>query len=221
MHSLSVNGINLHYTKRGSGDPLILLHGNGEDLTIFDPLAEKLAEHFTVYAIDSRNHGKSEKTDQYHYETMRDDILEFIEVLNIKTPHLLGFSDGSIVTMLMAIKAQNRLNRLILLGPNLTPDDLTDACLRYVRILYTKTQDPLYKMMMDEPNITPDELKNVQNRTLVIGAENDLYKPMTFERIVGALPHSELTIIKGHDHGSYIVNNDLIYEDVFTFLTQD
>ena len=56
---IGVNGIQLFYTKTGNGRPLIMVHGNSEDHTIFDEAIGVLKEHFTCYAIDSRGHGKS------------------------------------------------------------------------------------------------------------------------------------------------------------------
>ena len=55
--NVQVNGVILYYEKQGSGPPLVLLHGNGEDGRIFDRTAEVLAPHYTVYTIDSRCHG--------------------------------------------------------------------------------------------------------------------------------------------------------------------
>lgn len=217
-HQIKVNGIMLHYTQCGVGDPLILLHGNGEDQRIFAPLMAKLAKYFTVYALDSRNHGQSEKTDQYHYSLMMQDTDAFIDALCLEKVNMLGFSDGSIITMLLALTAPEKLDRLMLLGPNLQPSDLTESCLRYMRMVYRQTADPLYKMMLEEPNILLGDLAKIPHRTLVFGGENDLYKPMTLENISAALPNGTLKIIKDHDHGSYIVNNDLIFDDLLTFL---
>ena len=80
---INVNGTSLFYETSGNGAPLLLLHGNGEDHHIFDALADKLAADFTVYSIDSRNHGQSEKTDDYAYETMAMDVYAFIDALQL------------------------------------------------------------------------------------------------------------------------------------------
>ena len=56
-----VNGIDLFYEVKGTGDPLLMVHGNSEDHTIFDEAAEVLKDRFTVYLVDSRDHGQSTK----------------------------------------------------------------------------------------------------------------------------------------------------------------
>ena len=68
--NVQVNGVILYYEKQGSGPPLVLLHGNGEDGRIFDRTAEVLAPHYTVYTIDSRCHGKSSRNVPLSYDLM-------------------------------------------------------------------------------------------------------------------------------------------------------
>ena len=81
---IKVNGVNLHYEEYGQGSPIILLHGNHEDLTIFDKLIDELKKEYKVYAIDSRCHGKSEDAEEISYEPMRDDIIDFIYKLKLQ-----------------------------------------------------------------------------------------------------------------------------------------
>lgn len=83
---IKVNNINLFYTCQGVGEPLIMLHGNGEDHTIFDEAVELLSEHFTVYAIDTRDHGQSDKVNELHYGDMAEDVRCFIEELHLEKP---------------------------------------------------------------------------------------------------------------------------------------
>ncbi len=217
MPFIHVNNINLFYTQQGQGEPLLFLHGNGEDHTIFTPLINKLSKHFTCYAIDSRNHGKSDITAEFHYQTMMEDLHQFIIALQLTKPNIIGFSDGSIITMLLATQYPSLPNKIALLGPNLTPNDLTDVCIRYLQRLYKNDPNPLYKLMLDEPNIAENELQKIQANTLIIGGENDLYKAGTFEKIQKNIHHSELKIIPNHDHSSYISQNDLLYDDLLKF----
>ena len=96
---IHINRQILFYEKTGEGHPLLLLHGNGEDHTIFDALIPLLARTHTVYAIDSRGHGASNPTEEYSYPGMADDIAQLITSLEIPSPILYGFSDGGIMSL--------------------------------------------------------------------------------------------------------------------------
>lgn len=115
---LSVNGIDLWYEKAGSGPAVVLLHGNTESSKIFGVLTEQLKHRFTVYAIDSRCHGKSTKTDEISYELMADDVAAFIEELRLEQPVLYGFSDGGIIGLILASKHPALLGKLMVSGAN-------------------------------------------------------------------------------------------------------
>ena len=56
----TVNGLRLYYEVEGVGTPLIMVHGNSEDHTIFDRAVAELSESCTVYTPDSRCHGQSD-----------------------------------------------------------------------------------------------------------------------------------------------------------------
>ena len=76
---ISVNGVELNYEVVGSGNPLIMVHGNSEDHTIFTEAAEVLKDHYTCYLVDTRSHGKSSKVKRLHYRDMAQDYMEFIK----------------------------------------------------------------------------------------------------------------------------------------------
>ena len=79
---IEVNGTRLHYEKRGKGRPLILVHGNGEDHTIFQQALLLLEKRFCCYAVDSRCHGQS-RGGALHYSEMAEDMLCFMEQLDL------------------------------------------------------------------------------------------------------------------------------------------
>lgn len=215
---ISVNGVELFYKKAGGGEALILLHGNGEDHHIYDKLTKKLKSRYTVYAIDSRNHGKSSKTDDYSYDTMAKDICLFVQKLSLGRVYIAGFSDGAIISLLLALKYSECISKMILLGVNLSPDDFTEESRHYLESVYKETKDPLFKLMLTEPDIKVESLASINIPTLVMGGENDIYKPATFATVSANIPDSELKIMKGHTHDSYIVNEDIIYKDIIEFL---
>lgn len=214
---IQVNGITLHYRKAGQGRPLVLLHGNGEDSGIFDALMVRLQGHFTVYAVDSRNHGASSRTGDFTYEAMAEDLRQFIAALNLSDVGVVGFSDGAIVALLVALRKDVPLWKMALLGVNLKPTDFKKSAYNYIVKEYEATKDPLFKMMLEQPNIDMAALKDVAVPTLIIAGEDDLYYKKMFTGMVKALPDAALRVMAGHDHGSYIVHQDILYPDLLAF----
>lgn len=212
-----VNDIALYYEKLGTGCPMILLHGNGEDHHIFDKLSEKLKNDFTIYMIDSRNHGQSSKINDFSYEIMAEDIFVFIEKLKLHKANIVGFSDGAIIALILAMKHEEIVSKMALLGINLKPSDFTNESYKYLKDSYEQTKDPLLKLMLEQPNIELEEVKNLNVPTLILAAQNDIFKPETFTNLANALPNATLKIMNNHEHDSYIVNNDILYWDFVDF----
>ena len=102
---ITVGDVELNYEVIGSGDPLIMVHGNSEDHTIFTEAAEVLKDHYTCYLVDTRSHGKSSKVKQLHYRDMAQDYMEFIKALNLKNVTFFGFSDGGILGLLISMES--------------------------------------------------------------------------------------------------------------------
>ncbi len=214
---INVNNVRLSYIKEGEGKPLILMHGSGEDRHIFDEIINKLKKDFTVYAIDSRNHGESEKTDVFTYEAMSEDISEFIKKLKLDGAYVVGFSDGAILALMTGMKYQELIGKMALLGINLKPEDFKEPEYNYLLKEYNETKDPLFKMMLEQPNIELEKLKDVNIPTLVIAGENDVFYEKTFTDIVKVMPNAVLKIMGGHDHSSYVINQDILYTDFLEF----
>ena len=214
---IRANGIELAYEKTGMGEPMLLLHGNGEDHHIFDTLSQKLLQQFTLYAIDSRNHGESTKTDEYSYDVMAEDIAAFIEALGLDSVDIVGFSDGAIIALLLAMKGCRAIRKMALLGVNLKPEDFTEESYQFVKETYEETKDPLFKLMLEEPNISPKNVKNIAVPTLVVAGENDIFKPETFVTLSKALPDGQLLVMEGHEHDSYLVGQDCLYPELIRF----
>jgi len=214
---IEVNNTTLNYIKEGTGNPVILLHGNGEDHHIFDKLIVKLKQNFTIYAIDSRNHGESQKTNDYSYETIAEDVYQFIQKLSLENVSVIGFSDGAIISILLELKYKNTFSKMALLGVNLKPSDFKKSVYDYLLFEYEKNKDPLVKMMLEQPDIELSELANIYVPTLVVAAQNDIYYRKVFQDIVKTLPDARLKIMPEHDHGSYIIDQDILYPDLKEF----
>lgn len=214
---IKVNNINLFYTCTGSGAPLIMLHGNGEDHTIFDEAVALLSKHFTVYAIDSRDHGQSDKVDELHYDDMAEDIHAFIEELGMEKPILYGFSDGGIVGLLLAIKYPELLSKVIGSGVNVNPDGLVKGWHIIFKIIYFFNRDRKFKMMLTEPNITKEMLSKISIPVFLTGGSKDMIRQEHMKMIAENIPGAKLSILEGEKHGSYIVHSQKIAEVIMEY----
>jgi len=206
------------YDKSGQGTPVLLLHGNGEDHTIFDVLAKQLSPHYTVYAIDSRDHGKSSKFQNLNYQDMMEDIAAFVTELGIQKPMLYGFSDGGIVGLLLAIHHPEMLSKLIVSGANTHPDGAKKRWVVLGKIAYFFTRSRKLKLMLTQPNITEAELNQIITPTFVLAGSKDFIKEEHTRAIAKNIPNSTLRILEGENHASYVVHSDKLYTIMQPFL---
>lgn len=214
---ITVNNINLFYTCQGTGEPLIMLHGNGEDHTIFDEAIEMLSKHFTVYAIDTRSHGQSDKVKELHYGDMAEDVKCFIDELGLEKPILYGFSDGGIVGLLLAIKYPNLLSKVIGSGVNVNPDGLVKGWHTIFKIMYFFNRSYMFKLMLTEPDIKAEELNRITTPVLLTGGSKDMIQQSHMKWIAECIPGAKLKILDGEKHGSYIIHNSRIADIILEF----
>jgi len=199
--------IRLFYEKTGDGPPLIMLHGNGETHHIFDEAAGALRSHFTVYTVDTRGHGLSFPVLEYHYDDMAQDIYRFITQLGIKKPLLYGFSDGGIVGLLLAIRYPGLLSQLAASGANTEPAGIKKSWLLLFRLIYAVSRSPQMKLMLSEPHITADDLRTISTPTLLTAGSRDMISDAHTRMIHESIPGSELIVVRGATHSSYIVHS--------------
>ena len=121
---LTANGVRLHYEVSGRGPAVVLLHGNGANLHFFDALTALLEPLYTVYRLDSRRHGESEKTKEISYDLLAQDTAAFIQALGLSRPALIGSSDGGITGLLLAIGWPGLLSCAVVCGANTHPRKL-------------------------------------------------------------------------------------------------
>jgi len=211
-----VNEIDLFYEVVGHGDPLIMVHGNGEDHTIFEEAVSVLKDKYTCYCIDSRGHGQSTSVSELHYYDMAQDVIQLIEGLDLNNVSYYGFSDGGIIGLIAASECK-RITRLIVSGANLTPKGVKPRLRVMLRLLYLLKRDPKIGLMLNEPNITTDTLQNISARTLVLAGSKDLITEKETRQIASGIANAQLRILEGEGHGTYIVHNKRIGELILDF----
>ena len=199
--------ITLHFTESGAGEPLVLLHGNGEDSTYFEHQMGLLARRFRVFALDTRGHGGSPRgAAPFTLDQFACDLAGFLDTRGIGAAHLLGFSDGANVALLFALAHPSRVKSLVLNGGNLFPEGLEpevrakDAgALAQARAAGDERQMELLRLMTDEPRIRPAELGTIRVPTLVVAGTDDMITPAHTLLIAQSIPGAQLRFVEG-DH---------------------
>ena len=225
--------VELHYREQGSGCPLVLLHGNGEDGSYFEHQIERFSKRFRVIALDTRGHGGSPRgSAPFTFGQFADDLLDFVDRQGIPRAHFLGFSDGGIIALLFALGHPERVNRLVLNGANLFPDGVEPGLRARIREKHERYranapyEDPavqrkyeLVRLMAEEPQIDPEELAALAVPTLVIAGEDDMIEDAHTRLIHASLPNAQLAIIPG-DHFIAHDNPEAFNEAVERFLLE-
>ncbi|WP_301203063.1 alpha/beta fold hydrolase [Faecalibaculum rodentium] len=194
-------GFQLAYEEAGSGIPLILLHGNGEDRSYFRHQIKDLQDIRHVYALDTRGHGQSPRgTAPFNLDQFARDLEEFMDQNGIKQADLLGFSDGANIALLFALKHPDRVTKLILAGGNLDPEGMNPKDLQEIQEEYktaTGFQKELLSLMVNEPHIQPEELKKLIMPVLVTAGSEDVILEEHTRLMAEAMPDSRLVILSG------------------------
>ncbi|MBO5023032.1 MAG: alpha/beta hydrolase [Clostridia bacterium] len=222
--------IQLNYIEKGEGEPLILLHGNGENCEYFSNQIEYFSEKYRVIALDTRGHGKSPRGEcSFTIRRFAEDLRDFMDEKGIEKAHILGFSDGANIALRFALKYPERADKLVLNGANLFPAGVKASVqlpitlgYKFASLFASKNENAgksaeMLGLMVNDPNIAPEELRSIKNPALVIAGTNDMIKDSHTRLIHKNLPNSELAIIAG-DHFIASKNPDSFNRRVAAFL---
>lgn len=202
----------LHYVEQGKGEPLVLLHGNGEDSSYFDAQLAYFSKRYRVIAVDTRGHGNSPRGEgALTLSRCADDLETLLDRLGLEQVNLLGFSDGGNIALLFALRYPARVRRLILNGANLSPEGVKrriqfPIVLGYALISFIARWDPkavakreILGLMVCEPHIDPAELTRLNFPVLVIAGTKDMIRTQHTQCIAAAIPGARLVLLPG-DH---------------------
>jgi esterase len=103
----------LYFREIGQGPPLVVLHGLFGSCDNWLTVSKTLAEHFKVFLVDQRNHGRSPHHTAHSYEAMTEDLLDFFTAQKIENPIVLGHSMGGKTAMYLALHYPNALEKLV------------------------------------------------------------------------------------------------------------
>jgi len=217
-HYASVNGIEMYYEVYGSGAPLLVIHGNGQSIADMHFQIAHFSKSYQVIVTDSRGHGKSGLGEgQLTYIQMMEDYNALLEQLNVIGANVLGWSDGGIQALLLAIHHPDKVNKMAVMGANLRPDqsavhawvpgllqplsDMVDAMISSNDSSADwNHQRQLLDILMTQPDIPVESLQKIQAPVLVIAGDKDIIRAEHTLEIFDSLPQAHLAILPGQTH---------------------
>jgi pimeloyl-ACP methyl ester carboxylesterase len=238
-----VNDIEMWRAEFGprDGKPVIMVHGGLANANYFGRVIPFLVdEGFRVIAVDSRGHGRSTRSVQpYSYELMASDVVAMLDALRLPKADLVGWSDGGIIGIVLAIRDPERLNRVFAFGANTVPEGLIpdfdkegvfadfekQAGDEYEKLSPTPGQyDSFLKqigeMWATQPRITDGQLKAIRTPvTIADGRYDEAIKQSHDRYMAAAIPDAHLMILPGVSHFAALQNPPLFARAVLDELT--
>jgi pimeloyl-ACP methyl ester carboxylesterase len=227
----NVNGISLYYETYGAGPPVIVLHGATGFLETMHYFITALAPTHTVIAVDSRAQGRStDSAAPLSYGLMADDVLKLMDSLHLKQADVVGWSDGGIIGLDLAMNHPDRVRRLVAIGANYDTRgvmgggaDFTADVARQVKPFYDRiAPDPSHFRVMlakiktlvtTEPHYTTDELARIRAKTLIVAGEHDIILRAHTDTLAAVIPGAQKVIVPGASHFGPLEEPD-VYDDL-------
>ena len=247
MH-LQIRNSRIYYEKSGSGEPLLLLHGGFGTVEDFASQTPELAKHFRVVAFERPGHGHTADTiEPFSFDTMSSYTADFIEALKLGAMNLVGWSDGAIIALLVAISRPDLVKRLVcgsgLFNSNaqspedlnwirsLTPEAFRKSMAALVRrydesspdgpahfpVVFEKTK----RLWLNEPHIATEDLAKISAPTLVMAADRDAIPIEHTLELFRSIKGAQLCIIPGTTHFLMSEKPDMVNRAILEFLNAE
>ncbi|MFI6850838.1 alpha/beta fold hydrolase [Streptomyces sp. NPDC050416] len=239
-------GVRTWYETDGAGDPLLLLHGGLCTNETWEAQRADLAANFRVLLPERRGHGHTPDVDgPLSYQDMADDTVAFIERVVGGPAHLVGWSDGGVVALLVAIARPDLVRKVVAIGANFLPSPESGAApemldriapdapdLTMFREAYEAVSPDgaahwpvvvgkLAAMFRTEPNIRTEDLAGITAPTLVLAGDDDM---VTLEHTIAlyrAIPGAQLAVVPGTSHALLMEKPNEVNRIILDFLTKE
>jgi pimeloyl-ACP methyl ester carboxylesterase len=234
----SVNGVKIWFATFGRGDPVILLHGGLANANYWGNQVRALSSQYRVIVMDSRGHGRSTRNDQpYGYDLMASDVIGVIDFLDLPKVAIVGWSDGAIIGLDIAMHHPEQVSKLFAFAANSDPNGVADiaqspvfnafiarAEKEYEQLSSTPTQYKAFlgqieKMWATQPNWTAEDLKKITTPTWIVDADHDeAIKRENTEFMAANIPGAGLLLQPEVSHFSFLQDPEQFDADVLHFL---
>ena len=235
---LEVNGINLYYEVYGEGEPLVLIHGSGQSIADMAHQIRHFSTDYRVVVADSRAHGRSGMTnEQMTYKIMAQDWVALINHLKLPPVRLVGWSDGGNISLEIARTHPNSVDRVAVMGANLSPDRsavqswAVDWVLGFSQEIDAKIaagdteqnwqalQQQFY-LLRELPDMSLEELASIEAPVLVMAGDQDIIRGEHTLLIYQTLPRAHLAIFPGETHFTPATDPALFNATVERFMSR-
>lgn len=240
--SADINDIKIYYEIHGKGEPLLLLHGGTAFIECFYKMIPGLADKFQVIAVDSRGHGRStDSVKPLSYELMADDMFKLLKKLDISNVYIVGWSDGGIIGLDLAMSYPALVRKLVVIGTNFRSDGLKDEDQNF---FYNATPDLEYfskprkfyetiaphpdhwpvifekiiQMWKTQPNYSLAQLKTIQSPVLIIVGENGAIKIEHTKEMAKTISKSRLFVVPESTHMVPMEKPEVLNREIICFL---
>jgi pimeloyl-ACP methyl ester carboxylesterase len=248
MAYVRINGADLYSEVDGAGDPVLLLHGGFCSLESLRAQSDALVPDHRVFAFERPGHGRSADVDEdFGYERGVADTLAYLEAHDLTSVDVVGYSDGAIIGLLLALRHPGRVRSLVAISGNLDPSGITHSAadagapvldapvapalqgpnperMHYDRLSPDGPEHAdvvlrkLFRLWTSEPRIDPADLATVTARVLVMSGDHDSIRPDHSVLIASSIPGAQLCIVPGTTHNLVAERPELISVLIREFL---
>ena len=230
-----VRGIKMYTEVYGEGKPLLLIHGNGGSIDNFAATIPYFSKRFKVIAADSRSQGKTKDLhDSLSFEMMADDFAALLDLMHIDSAYVIGWSDGGINALLLAMRHPGKVIRLVSSGANMTPDSSAIRPANWIedqktyesgknQTFTTENERNNWKLSrLDrlQPNVPLTELGKIQCPSLIICGDHDIITVEHTAAIYAHIPKAYLWVIPNSGHSTLTEHRDEFNQFVFRFFKE-
>lgn len=236
--------VKIHYKVYGQGDPLLLLHGSLESMRDWSRQIPMFSRAYKVIAIDNRGHGMSTFTDRkMDYALLSEDVLAVMNDLKIDSANIVGFGDGGIIGLYLAINHPEKVRKLVAIGANYKVDTTAvygeilkkvrqwddEKMKQYIQAnfenypnyaLLSQFTQRMKTMLLTEPNLTIGNLQEIKCPTLFMAGDHDIIKLSHTNEMFENVKQGYLCIIPGARHYPQKEKPQLVNSTIMDFLSK-
>jgi pimeloyl-ACP methyl ester carboxylesterase len=238
----SINNLKMYYEIHGTGKPLILLHGGLTTIdSSFGKVLPELSKSWQVIAIEQQGHGHTADIDRpMTYEQMAEDTAALLKSLRIESANFIGYSDGGIVALGIAIRHPGLVRKLVVAGANYNNNGLYPEILQFFK--NAKVEDVGSEMQNEYTRVAPraedwpklvakatnmaatwkgwrsEDIRSINAPVLVIIGDDDIVRPEHAVEMFRLIPHCQLAVLPGTRHETIMERDELLLSIIPAFL---